>query len=238
MPAGGAFTCGRSQIKDGSYFPWFARVAAGGGLAWELSLSDEKSSDCTGIAPLPDGGALAIGPSDDYTMLATWRIGADGKLLSNTKTAKFKPTSWGKLVPMADASLFAASLEGEGFMAGKVVLLDGNGTWQRVQAAAPGKCISYRVTAALADGFLVACTASSSTVSGDWQPMLVRTDLWGQWSCASSGSCLNKAANTCNDGNPCTSDLCMGAAGGCVFPPLPDGAPGGGGKACQIGKCL
>ncbi|MSP93562.1 MAG: hypothetical protein EXR79_17515 [Myxococcales bacterium] len=71
-----------------------------------------------------------------------------------------------------------------------------------------------------------------STVPGLW---LVRTDAWGDMACASSGDCAAKQPVDCNDGNPCTADLCT--AGQCKSEAIADGSVCGAGKTCTAGVC-
>lgn len=56
--------------------------------------------------------------------------------------------------------------------------------------------------------------------------------------CGNSGgtsTCGTSGPKTCSDNNPCTSDSCD-ATDGCVFAPVTDGSPCGGGQ-CQAGQC-
>ncbi|MSQ85185.1 MAG: hypothetical protein EXR77_20300 [Myxococcales bacterium] len=62
-------------------------------------------------------------------------------------------------------------------------------------------------------------------------------DIWGNFSCATSGPCWQKAYADCVDTNPCTSDLCDADHAGCYHVPLPDGITCATGKACQAGAC-
>ena len=63
-----------------------------------------------------------------------------------------------------------------------------------------------------------------------------RLDPWFNATCPESGPCYNKPANACDDGNPCTADLCTGAKG-CHTAPMPDGGACGVAKACKAGVC-
>ena len=69
-----------------------------------------------------------------------------------------------------------------------------------------------------------------------WTAHLRRIDAWGTATCTESGTCYNKPATACDDGNPCTADLCTGAKG-CHTAPMPDGAACGSSKACKAGVC-
>jgi len=59
--------------------------------------------------------------------------------------------------------------------------------------------------------------------------------------CTTSDVCANKAckggpALPCDDSNPCTDDSCNPASG-CVYVPVADNTPCGGGKTCKAGTC-
>ncbi len=62
-------------------------------------------------------------------------------------------------------------------------------------------------------------------------------DLWLNQTCATSGPCWNYTYADCADTNPCTSDLCDAAHGGCYQEALPDGIACAAGKACKSGVC-
>ena len=63
-------------------------------------------------------------------------------------------------------------------------------------------------------------------------------DTWGNTTCESSGNCWQKTYADCADSNPCTSDLCDAAHGGCYHVPLPDGITcSDSGGHCAAGTC-
>ena len=67
--------------------------------------------------------------------------------------------------------------------------------------------------------------------------LVIRMDHWANQTCASSGPCWQKTYADCIDTNPCTSDLCDAAHGGCFHEPLPNGTLCAAGKKCQAGVC-
>ena len=70
----------------------------------------------------------------------------------------------------------------------------------------------------------------------DFAAWLVRTDSFGNETCAKSGACITKKAADCDDGNPCTVDLCT-AAKGCTHDKAADGTVCAAGKTCTGGVC-
>ncbi len=69
------------------------------------------------------------------------------------------------------------------------------------------------------------------------EQQLWRTTPWLQFDDNEAGVCADKTLDDCDDGNPCTADLCA-PTNGCVHPPHLDGAPCGVGKACSEGSCV
>jgi len=72
---------------------------------------------------------------------------------------------------------------------------------------------------------------------------LRRIDPFGNFTCDPDGDCLGKTPDDCDDGNPCTIDLCL-QDGGCKHYPLQDGATCGheasfclADRVCGSGKC-
>ncbi len=64
-----------------------------------------------------------------------------------------------------------------------------------------------------------------------------RVDAWGNPSCATSGSCLSKQPNDCDDANPCTFDAC--GQGACSHTNLPNGTTcNANGWQCDAGQCV
>jgi hypothetical protein len=95
---------------------------------------------------------------------------------------------------------------------------------------------SFRVwhSTLLSDGALVLVGAHGE---GDQRDAWVaRADAWGHATCDAPGGCYGKAAAACEDGNPCTVDLC-GAKEGCTHAPQADASVCGTGKACKAGAC-
>lgn len=68
--------------------------------------------------------------------------------------------------------------------------------------------------------------------------MLSRVDAFGNGTCESSGPCFGKKVADCDDGDPCTNDLCDVAHGGCYHEAFADDAPCSPGKICFQGKCM
>ena len=64
---------------------------------------------------------------------------------------------------------------------------------------------------ALPDGSMA--LAGGLLLSGTRRAQMMRVDTWGHQSCSESGGCLDLPPNKCDDGNPCTIDVCIGTKG-------------------------
>jgi hypothetical protein len=80
------------------------------------------------------------------------------------------------------------------------------------------------------DGFTV---GSQSGFVSRWSP-------WGHQTCEEAGVCGTMKWSDCDDGNPCTKNLCEPDTG-CANPPFEDGAPcgyeDGAVRTCAGGVC-
>ena len=61
-----------------------------------------------------------------------------------------------------------------------------------------------------------------------------RIDGWGHLDCAKAGQCADIKLADCDDSNPCTTDTCSKATGGCANTALKEGTPCGVGKKCSL----
>jgi len=78
----------------------------------------------------------------------------------------------------------------------------------------------------------------TNSYSTNYRFWALRTDAWGYTSCGATGFCAGVAASGCDDGNPCTADVCAPLQG-CSNVALADGsACGVGGAACASGQCV
>ena len=87
--------------------------------------------------------------------------------------------------------------------------------------------------AAVARGFICVGETPAASKPNGW---LVRTDGFGNSSCAASGSCADRPSVACDDANVFTLDTCS-KTGGCTHSNLANGSLCGGSKTCQVGVC-
>jgi hypothetical protein len=73
-------------------------------------------------------------------------------------------------------------------------------------------------------------------VTGLFSGQLTVEDAFGNITCETSGACFDKDVTYCDDGDPCTNDLCK-AATMCTHEQFPNGMPCAMGKTCSKGVC-
>jgi len=88
--------------------------------------------------------------------------------------------------------------------------------------------------ASTADGGMV--LGGYRDTSGGAEGWLLRTDNWGNLTCAEAGLCAGVPDSACDDKDPCTADGCDPLIG-CTHKPHPENAPCGEAKVCKGGKC-
>lgn len=94
----------------------------------------------------------------------------------------------------------------------------------------------YSLRATKSGGWLIGGstkTGSKNTLSS-W---LLRLDAWGHESCAGAGVCAEPKPPGCDDGNPCTLDVCAAPKKGCSHQPQNDDSPCAASKTCKKGIC-
>jgi hypothetical protein len=154
-------------------------------------------------------------------IFATYVVRSDGPAV----TWKTWVTTLGaNFMAFWDTSAFAAFANGDSVVASfheqgrwSLVRADGQFAWQR-------PAYSTRALLVLADGALLGVGHT-----GDPQnplPVLFRADRWGHIACEQTAACASVPLVACNDGNGCTSDLCI-APGVCTHTALDDYVPCG-----------
>ena len=198
---------------------WLLRTDLAGNKLWAQSYGTTQTDGIDALAALTDGFAVtgsttATGPT------TLTRVDASGAV------------QWTRSYTGTGASAALAGVNG-GFVltgtatGGYVLRVDDDGValWQHTAASVNSGVIG------LNDGL-----ALVSTATGQFD--LARTDLWGNASCAASGSCVSLNFSDCDDANPCTADLCDAADNGCWHSNLPDGTACGYGATCGAGACV
>jgi len=221
----------------GNWDAWLVRTDAAGNLLFQKTYGGTGSDGASDIVAVGGGFALA-----GWTPAGAWlaRTDAAGNLL------------WQRTLPDS-AYATGLSLLDDGFAVAGWSLSSGqahawlartdtlgNVAWSRTYSS--GLVDGLNAVAVLPDGFALAGVTGAS--AADRQALLLRTDLFGNVTCATSGSCAGKVLETCDDHNDCTADLCDASHGGCYHQQLSDGAPCPDADACaaagvcSAGKCV
>ncbi len=218
----------------------FAHFAADGTNLGTAVTGSSANDVFTGVVAAEDGGFLASGYTSPSSggLQQGWlvHLANDGSILWDRNYGGPGDDAFNGIARDANGGYYAAgSLTQNASIDGWLVKLDtwGNVIWQRTWG---GPNLDYfNAVQVLKTGNLAfgGQTWNGTTYPQDW---LLRTDPWGNSSCAGAGVCVGVASNGCDDGNPCTADTCN-VLSGCVHVGHPDGAPCGGGKVCAAAVC-
>lgn len=188
-----------------------------------------KLAPASELQVLPDGGFVASPSFNGFSGVpVVERYDGDGQMLWSTIwVAQALETPWWVMTLAAlldgDVSVTTTPKLKESFERFSRLDAQGQIRWQRA--------LPFGAASAAADsGSGIVVMGYSGTTA-----FLMRTDRWGNTACADSTACAGKGWSFCDDGNPCTSDLC--GAGGCSHASLDDGTSCGGGKTCAGGVC-
>ena len=204
-----------------------------GTLLWDKTYGGTDDDEANAVVATDDGFTLAgftLLGSPNFKSLRIVHTDLSGNLLWNRTYSLSTYDDAVGLTVSGDGYLLAGSVGG-GKPNGYVLRTDGNGNkvWDSTLGA--GNNVFSGVVG-LADGFAFAGYVYPSGPSQMW---LLRTDLWGNTTCAASGTCAG-FVNDCDDGNPCTADLCGQGKAGCWHVNLADTSPCSSGNTCQVGE--
>jgi len=231
---GGFAFCGATSQNNKWIGAWLVRVDALGSKVWEHVYAD--ASDSYRMAALPGEAGFALIGSSQTTKIWALRTSPTGDVI-------WQRTLEGQgahgLIALADGSVVIGAKFAGGDSGGiRLAHLDpaGNLLWS-VDYASPTMLAATPWDLAHTPAGNLALAGWASQGGGIQKAFLMRTDPWGNATCATSGPCAALAATACSDANPCTTDLCDAAHNGCYHTPLADGSPCGGTKACAAGVC-
>ena len=233
--AGGVGSVGSLRLLDSA-----------GAAKWSRTYGEGSSQRFSGLARRADGGVVLGGFADQDGARKWWvvRTDAAGEALwsrlgvgGDFEIAAVGVTQGGQILASGRAGKQAGGVFS--VSDGWLMALDelGNVRWDRSHGA--GTLGSAVAAAVLADGS--ALSVGQVQDQGQSRALLVRSDAWGNASCAASGNCVATSAAGCDDGKPCTVDLCH-AAKGCQHLPA-EGLTCGLGDGCAPrfecagGKC-
>ena len=236
--ADGSFVAAGTRTQNnGAILGWLLKVDANGNQLWSRTFTQNGGVEFRGLAQ--SGSGLAV------VGWTTANGGIDGLLqLTDTSGNGVDQRRFNK---SNQDYLFGISAIGSGgyLLAGQqsgnngtawYLRTDalGNETWSKTWGGA-GNDAAYAVQGLADATAIVAGTSSPGTNATDG--LARHIDLFGNTSCAASGTCITKLPNACDDGNPCTLDQC--GAGTCSHSNLPNGTVcGANGNQCDAGNCV
>ena len=219
---------------NGDYHSWLVRTDADGTELGQTTFDAITTDSSHSLAAMTDG-YLVGGTVKSAATVDFWisKCDLNGTMLWE-KT--FTGSTYAHVLGFAigeDGSAIAAgfsSIDGANGTAW-IQKVAGNGdlVWNRTYASAT----AYGAAPVGNSGFIVVGSKGSGTGTSQW---LLRLDPFGNSTCPTSGPCAALPASGCDDGNPCTADLCDAAHGGCFHSNLADGTACTSGAACVVAE--
>ncbi len=210
-------------------FPAFDIKPAGSLTAFALASTD-------------DGGALLVGEliaiSSGLRSGYVARVSSAGKLSWQSLPAQPDGRIFTSLIQLQDRTLVGGAIltsktgSFEAFLG--AIHHAGTRLWERNLGATGAKTAASGVGERNDGGIDFAYVHRIKGESAD-RLRLVRTDKWGHSNCTVAGKCGAVAAQDCDDGNPCTVDVCD-ATTGCSSTKTSGGLCATG-KICKAGVC-
>jgi len=203
-PDGGFFMGGAARSTDGDVTDgnnglgdvWVFKADAAGNIVWQKTLGGTQAEYALDIVALPDGGAIAMGPTSSTNMDVTGNHGDQDYWLirfSATGTVLWKKTFGGSftdtpnrmlLLPSNEIVICGVTSSNNGDVSGNhgsfdgwviKVDLDGNMIWQHCYGGPSGDNL-YDIKATQ-DGNLILCGFSQSS-GGDIPSNMGSSDTW------------------------------------------------------------
>lgn len=193
-----------------------------------------------GLTILPDGScatSASYAHSGKDTQMAMWRLSSAGSELALAVLPGQTATHNRSISALPGGELVLSGFRVGGGGVTKAALLvsvDAKGKllWER--ALGDKQVNNHGDHVSLSDGTL-ALIGTRDKVGG-LSAWVIRTDRWGHAACDPKGKCAQPNPPGCDDGNPCSYDLCDESKG-CQHLPISDGLPCGAGGTCKSGTC-
>ncbi len=235
QPDGTFVAAGSRGVGGGFGAGWLLKVDANGTQVWSRTYNQNFGIDFRGLAISGLGFAI-VGwtTSNNGTDALLQFANADG---NGAGQRTFNKTNQDYLLAISPIAT------GGFLMAGQVATSGGTAWTMRTDAAGNEDWSKTWGGANVDAAFAVQVEADLTAIvagvysNGNTGDGFVRhIDLFGNASCAASGSCITKIPTACEDNNPCTLDLC--GAGVCSHANLPNGTTcGSNGEQCDVGVC-
>ncbi len=224
----GYLVAGRTNAKGaGDADAWLLKLDKNGELVWDKTIGGKDFDYIGDLRELAGGTFVAVGQrntdSGSASQLWVMRLDGEAKPIWNTYESMPDNSYLWRVAPTADGGHVAvgqATQQGEAEEQLVALRVDGSGEllWSRMyggdQEESPGAVFAHP------DGTLTLVGDNRSKSAGAADAWVMRTDGWGNPTCASSGLCGAIAPAACDDGNACTLDSCD-AKKGCVHQAMP-----------------
>ena len=194
---------------------WVGRYDPAGKQLWHKSLADDGWFG--GVAPVAEDRFWIAGKSkvDGADRPTRMLLSASGQVLQSA--TRLQAGRFERVVSLGAGGLALVGWRqtGKDLYDATLTAIDsfGNPQWQTVIGIAGASTKGLGV-AALKGGKIGVCGEVIES-GGATRGLLVRATAFGHTSCAAAGTCLSLTAKQCDDGKPCTADLCDGQSG-CV----------------------
>jgi len=228
----------RAKTASSGFNGKLRAIALNGSLLYTAALASTKNVSLSRVAALADGGAVAVGTLEVSASLLhgyVVAVGAKGKVKWVSVAKSPDGRRFSSVVPLVDRVLVGGARQlTKGFEAFLGAIdYQGGWQWERTVGAASGTATGLMETA---DGGIVFAWLGSSQGKSGAHTLLLKTNAWGHGDCLSAGKCGGKGLVDCDDGNPCTVDVCD-AKLGCSHVKTAGGICATG-RVCKAGQCV
>ena len=222
------------QQRGGKEGPngWIGRVSHEGKLLHGTAISSgDSSSIFHEVAVTSADTAIAVGTSTANSLARRhWIVAVDiaGKVLWQRKPEAHDGVSLVSVAAEPGGFIVSGNVGVAGVpavFAGRFSNM-GASLWQRVYGldvlGAPSWATRGVLLGAKDGGMFVGVgfdNPATITSGVAEKPLVLRTGPWGEISCLDAGACKTKELSDCDDGDPCTADLCVPNKG-CAHAPI------------------
>ncbi len=228
------------RFREGSrYQATILRVDVNIKEKWRVRMGAKADNDVFNAAlQTQDGGLIAVGTTEAGSgglyRRRMVRFSATGKVVWDSLPGKPDFARLMAILPLKDDQY---AIAGNGKLLGQdrpfLGRITGSGdlVFERFVDQKFGAFMNRDGLRRVDNGYLLLGYAQGSIA-----PFFARVDGWGHSNCDIVGGCGSKTEDSCDDANPCTSDVCVAKNGKCVHVPLSETTCGLG-KVCKAGSC-
>ena len=197
------------------------------------------------VSAAADGGWLVAGRShtSQYVSHASlWKLNAAGHPVWQQKIGR-DAVGGSQFTDVIEVNGVAIAVGGvvQGsatVLSATVALYDAAGRPMRTEELKLAGEAQSILTAVVADSSSTLAVVGASSIGGQSRAVFARLGAFGDATCAAAGACFGKSPQSCQDGDACTIDTCVGKGAGCQHNAAVDGATCEDGNVCtSLGTC-